>query len=112
MAVKRWIVKIDGNMSIASRPVWLRLTASIIAVYVIIAALHGMAPGIWAKSYDGAEKHGPLRLLIFSPLLVLIYILAVLLLLVRRIPHPCPLRAFRSRNHRTAWSLRGPPHLS
>lgn len=43
----------------------------ILSVYLFIAMLHGIAPGIWGKSFNGEEGKGPFRILMFTPLLII-----------------------------------------
>jgi len=41
-----------------------------LALYLLIAVLHGLLPGIWEKSFGGKEGKGPFRILMFTPLLI------------------------------------------
>ncbi len=81
----------------------------IVLAYFLIAVMHGLAPGLWAKSFGGQEYQGPFRLLIFVPIVALyLFFLALAFLLIRlvqsyRITEP------ESGPPWTAWSLRGPP---
>jgi hypothetical protein len=88
-----------------------RLLVWFFAIYFLIGALHGAAPQLWSRHYDKDQQDGPFRVLLFSVLLPI----AFLVLLLPVMPRPC-LResapAFPVREKRwTPRSLRGPPRL-
>ncbi len=51
----------------------LKLLCIALTLYLLIAVLHGLLPGIWEKSFGGKEGKGPFRILMFTPLLVLLF---------------------------------------
>ncbi|MGC8737874.1 MAG: hypothetical protein ACP5UA_04405 [Candidatus Hydrogenedens sp.] len=50
----------------------IKIVCIALALYLLIAVLHGLLPGIWDKSFGGKEGKGPFRILMFTPLLVLL----------------------------------------
>ncbi len=48
----------------------IKAVSIILSVYLFIAVLHGVAPGIWGKSFNGEEGKGPFRILMFTPILI------------------------------------------
>ncbi len=79
--------------------------------YVVIAALHGLAPQLWERSFGGEEYRGPFRLLIFTPtfaVLCLILVLAAIFGPANEVK-PEEFCTLRFKCLRSAWSLRGPP---
>ena len=76
--------------------------------YAALAALHGLAPGIWAH-FGEDESHGPFRLLIFTPLLAACLALFVVAVFIPQVIRPLHEAAPRHRVAWPAWSLRGPP---
>lgn len=53
----------------------LRVICIALTLYIFIAVLHGLLPGIWEKSFGGKEGKGPFRILMFTPLLVSLFFL-------------------------------------
>lgn len=48
----------------------IKIVCIALALYLLIAVLHGLLPGIWEKSFGGKEGKGPFRILMFTPLLI------------------------------------------
>jgi len=87
-----------------------KILSFIIALYLIIAVLHGIAPGIWKKSFGGAEGKGPFRILMFTPLLIFSVFISYLLYQIwdntcSHKPKVCYLKIFHE-----PYSRRGPPN--
>lgn len=51
----------------------LKLACVALTLYILIAVLHGVLPGIWEKSFGGKEGKGPFRILMFTPLVVSLF---------------------------------------
>ncbi len=49
---------------------FIKIVCIALALYLLIAVLHGLLPGIWEKSFGGKEGKGPFRILMFTPLLI------------------------------------------
>ncbi len=86
-----------------------RCISGVLLAYVVIAALHGMAPGLWARSFNGEELHGPFRLIIFFPHLNALPFLSLAGVLVLPVPDPMPDDPIARIEFCFAWTLRGPP---
>lgn len=86
-----------------------RVVSGLLLAYVVIAALHGLAPELWARSFNGEELHGPFRLIIFSSYLnalLFICLAHALAVSLRVIAQEDPLVRIECW---FAWALRGPP---
>lgn len=83
--------------------------AWVLLVYLIIAALHGLVPKLWARHYIDRQDNGPFRVLLFTPLIVtglVVFLFRGLSPRFFSLPHvACPV----NRTLWPAWSLRGPP---
>jgi len=55
-----------------------KLISLFLFFYVLIGALHGIAPGIWGKSFGGLENKGPFRILFFTPSIFTLYLLLLI----------------------------------
>ncbi|HOV33023.1 MAG TPA: hypothetical protein PLX23_06645 [Candidatus Hydrogenedens sp.] len=58
---------------------FIKTISIILSVYLFIAMLHGIAPGIWGKSFNGEEGKGPFRILMFTPLILIALFLCIAL---------------------------------
>ena len=83
--------------------------AWVLLVYLIIAALHGLVPKLWARHYIDRQDNGPFRVLLFTLLIVaglVVFLFRGLSLRFFSLPYvACP----ANRVPWPAWSLRGPP---
>ncbi|HEX72431.1 MAG TPA: hypothetical protein ENN65_03850 [Candidatus Hydrogenedentes bacterium] len=95
--------------SFLKRGTTFRVISGVLLAYVAIAALHGMAPGLWARSFNGEELHGPFRLIIFSPHLNALPFLCLAGALVLSLPAMMPADPHARIEFGFAWTLRGPP---
>lgn len=86
-----------------------RIAVWALFVYMVIAALHGMAPQIWRHHCADGNDNGPFRTLLFSPFTALVMAVFALVLA----PKTCHVAAFTGLAPKPAplspWLLRGPP---
>ncbi len=88
-----------------------RVVALAYLAYLIIAVLHGVSPELWDRYTEDPNYEGAFRLLMFSPVLAVCFLL--LLLQARAVFSPQLSRHIRpaTRPVRFAWSRRAPPPL-
>lgn len=55
----------------------IKLLSWLLFLYILIGVLHGIAPGIWGKSFGGLENKGPFRILFFTPTIFVLFYIAI-----------------------------------
>jgi len=66
---KKTDTSILGKVAINNQN-FIKIVCITLALYLLIAVLHGLLPGIWEKSFGGKEGKGPFRILMFTPLII------------------------------------------
>ena len=81
-------------------------------IYICIASLHGLVPGIWGRLTDDGPEAGPFRVLLFT---LVVLALAIILTARERVLPAVAACATPAPPHRLCWSprqLRAPPSSS
>lgn len=84
----------------------------VLLLYLIIAVLHGLAPGIWSKSISKTETRGPFRILIFTPIITTLYFVFLYFSIPYIIVEKLKSQLFFIKQVRQPTTRRGPPEFS
>jgi hypothetical protein len=81
----------------------------VVCGYMVIAALHGVAPQMWRHHCSEGDDSGPFRILLFTLFTaVAMAIFALALMTAREVVFP-PFNVTPAATFKSPWLLRGPP---
>ena len=81
----------------------------VVCGYMVIAALHGMAPQMWSHHFSQKDDSGPFRILLFTLFTAIAMAVFALALRTACGAIPLPSQPHLADAFRSPWLLRGPP---
>lgn len=81
----------------------------VVCGYMVIAALHGMAPQMWSHHLSQKDDGGPFRILLFTLFTAVAMAVFALAPKTTRGVVPLPSQPHLADAFRSPWLLRGPP---